>query len=146
MTRSGQTGQSHRLLRVGEMLRHALAEVLARGDLRDPALDGVSITVSEVRISPDLRHARVYVMPLGGTDTPGVIEGLNRSSKYLRGQISRSVRLKYFPRLFFEVDETFDKADRIEALLNDPRVRQDLDRSSDAPSDVESDLGPDDQN
>ncbi|MEX1147888.1 MAG: 30S ribosome-binding factor RbfA [Sphingomonadales bacterium] len=123
---SNQPGQNQRLLRVGEMLRHALAEVLARGDLRDPALEGVSVTVSEVRISPDLRHARVYVMPLGGHDTAVVLAGLNRSSGYLRGQVSHSVRLKYFPRFVFEIDETFDEADRIDALLRNPRVSRDL--------------------
>ena len=127
MSRSQHAGQSHRLLRVGEMLRHALSTVLMRGDLRDPGLEGVSVTVSEVRVSPDLRHAKVYVMPLGGHDTDVVIAALNRCAGHLRGEISGAVRLKYFPRLYFLIDETFDEADRIEALLRDPRVRQDLD-------------------
>ncbi len=126
MTRSHHAPAGQRLLRVGEAIRHALAEVLARGDLRDPALEGVSVTVSEVRVSPDLRHAQVYVMPLGGHDVDQVIEGLNRCAGYLKSQVSHSVRLKYFPRLYFKVDETYDEADRIEALLNDPRVRRDL--------------------
>lgn len=126
MTRSRHAQPGQRLLRVGENIRHALSEVLARGDLRDPALEGVSVTVTEVRVSPDLRHAQVYVMPLGGYDRDQVIAGLNRSAGYLRGQVSHSVHIKYFPRLFFKVDETYDEADRIEALLKDPRVSRDL--------------------
>lgn len=123
---SRQGGQNHRLLRVGEMLRHALSSTLMRGDLRDPALEGVSVTVSEVRVSPDLRHAQAYVMPLGGQDAEGVIAALNRCAGHLRGEIAGAVRLKYLPRLHFHVDESFDEADRIEALLKDPRVTQDL--------------------
>jgi len=114
------------LLRVGETIRHALSAVLARGDLRDPAIDGVSVTITEVRVSADLRHAQVYVMPLGGRDTEQVMAGLNRCAGYLRGQIAHSVILKYFPRLHFRIDESYDEADRIEALLRDPRVRRDL--------------------
>lgn len=115
------------------MLRHALSTVLMRGDLREPALEGVSITVSEVRVSPDLRHAQVYVMPLGGHEADEVIDGLNRCAGHLRGQISGSVRLKYFPCLHFRIDETFDEADRIDALLRDPRVKRDLDSDPETP-------------
>lgn len=125
MTRSA--GPSHRLLRVGEELRHALAEVLARGDLRDPALDGVSITVSQVKLSPDLRHGTVFVMPLAGRDAGEVVAGLDRSAGYLGAQVARRVRLKYFPRLTFRIDPSFDAVRRIESLLQDPHVAQDLD-------------------
>lgn len=126
MTKALRPGQSHRLLRVGEELRHALADVLARGDLRDPALEGVSITVSEVKPSPDLRHAMVYIMPLGGIEADHVLEGLRRSSGHLSSQVARRVRLKYFPRLVFRIDPSFDAVGRIENLLRDPRVVRDL--------------------
>lgn len=137
MTRSA--GPSHRLLRVGEELRHALAEVLARGDLRDPALDGVSITVSEVKLSPDLRHGTVYVMPLSGRDTADVVAGLGRSAGYLGAQVARRVRLKYFPKLTFRLDPSFDAVRRIESLLQDPHVAQDLEQDDEGGADNLSD-------
>lgn len=137
MTRSA--GPSHRLLRVGEELRHALAEVLARGDLRDPALDGVSITVSEVKLSPDLRHGTVYVMPLSGRDTADVVAGLGRSAGYLGAQVARRVRLKYFPKLTFRIDPSFDAVRRIESLLQDPHVAQDLEQDDEGGADNLSD-------
>lgn len=137
MTRSA--GPSHRLLRVGEELRHALAEVLARGDLRDPALDGVSITVSEVKLSPDLRHGTVYVMPLSGRDTADVVAGLGRSAGYLGAQVARRVRLKYFPKLTFRLDPSFDAVRRIESLLQDPHVAQDLEQDDEGGADNFSD-------
>lgn len=126
MAKETRFGQSHRLLRVGEELRHALADVLARGDLRDPALDGVAITVTEIKPSPDLRHATVYVMPLGGGETTPVLEALTRSAGFIGHQMAQRVRLKYFPRLIFRLDETFKEAWRIEVLLRDPRVARDL--------------------
>ncbi len=111
------TEPGQRQLRVGEELRHALAEALMREELRDPAMQGVSVTVSEVRISPDLRRATAYVMPLGGGDVGDVIAALNRASAFLRGRVSRMVNLKYAPIFVFEADLTFDEASKIDALL-----------------------------
>lgn len=121
-------GSSHRLLRVGENLRHALSEIFTRGEIRDPSLDGVSITVTEVRCSPDLRNATIFVMPLGGVNERDVVEGLNRNSKYIRGQLSRMVSMKYLPTLKFTSDSSFGEADHIEQLLHSPHVAQDLDK------------------
>ncbi len=109
---------SQRQLRVGEELRHALAEVLMRGNLRDPDLRDVSVTVTEVRVSPDLRRATAYVLPLGGDATPPVIAALGRAAPYLRGQIARLVRLKFTPALAFEADTAFDYARQIDRLLD----------------------------
>lgn len=125
-TRGGEPSQ--RLLRVGEAIRHALAEVLAREELRDPALAGVSVTVSEVKPSPDLRTANVFVMPLGGGDKREVIQGLGRCAPFLRGQVAKRVRLKFTPELHFRLDDRFERADRISQLLNDERVRADLEK------------------
>ncbi len=108
---------SQRQLRVGEELRHALAEVLLRGDLRDPDLRDVSLTVTEVRVSPDLRRATAYVLPLGGDATAPAIAALGRAAPYLRGQVGRLVRLKFTPALVFEADTSFDYALRIDRLL-----------------------------
>ena len=116
----------HRLLRVGENIRHALSEILSREELQDEALKGVSVTVTEVRCSPDLRNATVYVMPLGGVHEQDVVDGLNRCSKFLRGQLSRQVRMKYLPKLKFQADSSFGEADHIEKLLHSPRVARDL--------------------
>lgn len=124
-------GPSHRLLRVGENIRHALSEVFARGEIIDPSLDGVSITVTEVRCSPDLRNATIFVMPLGGTNEQDVVVGLNRCSKYIRGQLSRMVTMKYLPKLKFTSDSSFGEADHIERLLNSAHVVQDLKKDSD---------------
>jgi len=117
---------TQRQLRVGEEIRHALAGVLARDALRDPVLRGVSITVTEVRASPDLRNATAFVMPLGGTDMQDVAAALTRAAPFLRGEIARNLRLRYTPRLVFEIDESFNQADRIDALLRRPEVARDL--------------------
>ncbi len=114
-TFSNEPGQ--RQLRVGEELRHALAEVLGRDELRDPAMQGVSVTVSEVRVSPDLRHATAYVMPLGGRDVGDIIAALNRATAFIRGRVSRMVNLKFAPSFVFEADTTFDEASKIGAML-----------------------------
>ena len=108
---------SQRQLRVGELLRHALIAALARGEVRDPALQGVSVTVTEVRLGPDLRSATAYVMPLGGVGTAEVVEALQRAAPFLRGVIARSVRLRSVPTLSFAADTTFDHAAKIDALL-----------------------------
>jgi len=117
---------SQRQLRVGELVRHALAEVLARGDIRDPVLAGADVTVIEVRMSPDLRHATAYVMPLGGREADAVLAALERSARYLRGQVSRLVELKFMPEIGFRLDTSFEASDRIERLLRQPRVARDL--------------------
>jgi ribosome-binding factor A len=117
---------SQRQLRVGEEIRHVLVEVLARGELRDPALQGVSITVAEVRISPDLKHATAYVMPLGGTQVDDVVKALRRASGFLRGEVAREVRLRVAPEIAFAADRSFEEAGRIEAALRRPEVRRDL--------------------
>lgn len=115
-----------RLLRVGETVRHAIADTLARGDIRDDVIAGTPISVTEVRLSPDLRHSKVYVMPLGGDAEGKVVAALNRHAGYIRGQISPRLTMKYIPRLVFLRDESYDEAQHIETLLRDPRVRQDL--------------------
>lgn len=125
-TRPGATGPSQRQLRVGEEIRHALADILRRGELRDPALLDVNVTVTEVRISPDLKNATAFVMPLGGGN-PEVIAALNRASPFLRSQVAREVRLQHVPRLGFEADTSFDYATKIDRLLHDPAVARDLD-------------------
>lgn len=117
---------SQRQLRVGEQIRHALSRILARGELRDPALTNVPITVSEVRCSPDLKTATAYVLPLGGQNVGEVISALKRAGAFLRGQVAREVRLKYTPGLRFMADESFDEANRIDNLLRRPEVVRDL--------------------
>jgi ribosome-binding factor A len=119
-------GPSQRQLRVGEELRHVLAELLARGELRDPALQGVTITVTEVRMSPDLRNATAFVMPLGGAHASEVLAGLRRGAAFLRGQIGHAVPLRFTPGLLFEIDRSFDQATRIAELLHRPEVERDL--------------------
>jgi ribosome-binding factor A len=122
-----QSGPSQRQLRVGELIRHALAEMLSRGDIHDPVIEGHMITVPEVRMSPDLRLATVYVMPLGGKDEKEVVAALERNKKFLRGEIAHRVNLKFAPEIRFRVDERFDEAERIEKILRTPEVRRDLD-------------------
>ena len=120
-----QAGQ--RPLRVGEELRHALAEIFNRGDVRDPDLADVSLTITEVRVSPDLKNATAFVLPLAGRNAQGVLAALERCAPYLRGQLARMVRLRYAPRLGFRLDDSFDRAGRIDQLLRQPRVAADLD-------------------
>ena len=117
---------SQRQLRVGEELRHALAWILERGEVRDPGLGGAAITVTEVRISPDLGSATAFVMPLGGGDVPGVVEALNRAAPFMRRQLGKAVKLRRLPALDFVADTSFDEAGRIESLLKTPAVARDL--------------------
>lgn len=124
--RSGHVPLSQRALRAGELVRHALAEVLARGDVHDPVLEKHLITVPEVRMSSDLRLATIYVMPLGGKDTKDVLAALERHKKYLRGEVAKRVNLKFAPDIRFLLDERFDEAERIEKLLRTPAVQRDL--------------------
>jgi len=124
--KSSALGGSQRQLRVGEQVRHAMAEILAQGNVHDADLEGHIITVPEVRMSPDLRLATIYVMPLGGRDTEIVLSALDRNKKYLRGEIAHRVNLKFAPEIRFRVDERFDEAERIEKLLRTPAVQRDL--------------------
>ncbi len=122
------TGPSQRQLRVGELIRHALAEMLARGEIHDDVLASHVITVPEVRMSPDLRLATIYVMPLGGKDAGPVLEALERHRRYIRGEVAVAVNLKFAPDIRFLADETFEEADRIDRLLASDKVRQDLEK------------------
>ncbi len=123
-------GPTQRSLRAGELVRHALAEILVRGDVHDPVIETHLITVPEVRMSPDLRIATAYVLPLGGQDAAVVLAALDRNKRYLRGEIARRVNLKFSPDLRFRIDERFDEAERLERLLRSPQVRRDLDNDS----------------
>ena len=122
-------GPSQRQQRVAELVRHAIAEVLARGDLQDGVLAGHVITIPEVRMSPDLRLATAYVMPLGGRDEEPVVAALNRNRKALRAEVAQRVNLKFAPDLRFLRDETFDEAARIDALLRSEKVQRDVAKS-----------------
>jgi ribosome-binding factor A len=124
--RDQSAGGSQRQLRVGELIRHELADMLTRGDIHDPVLQAHMITVPEVRMSPDLRLATIYVMPLGGRDVEKVLEALDRNKRYVRGEIGRRVNLKFAPEIRFHVDDRFDEAERIEKLLRTPVVQRDL--------------------
>ena len=124
-------GGSQRQLRVGELIRHELADMLTRGDVHDPVIQAHLITVPEVRMSPDLRLATIYVMPLGGRDVEAVIGALDRNKRYVRGEIARRVNLKFAPEIRFRADERFDEAERIEKLLRTPAVQRDLDGEKD---------------
>ncbi|MDE5460755.1 MULTISPECIES: 30S ribosome-binding factor RbfA [unclassified Bradyrhizobium] len=130
--KSSASGGSQRQLRVGEQVRHAIAEILAQGSVHDADLEGHIITVPEVRMSPDLKLATVYVMPLGGRDTEIVLVALERNKKFLRGEVARRVNLKFAPDLRFRVDERFDEAERIEKLLRTPAVQKDLEQDPDS--------------
>jgi len=137
------TGPSQRQQRVAELVRHALAEVLQRGDIQDPVLNTHVVTVPEVRMSPDLKLATAYVMPLGGVDEAPVIAALDRHRKVLRQEVARRVNLKFAPELRFLRDETFDEAARIDKLLRDERVQRDLvpERDGDGHEDDEPETG-----
>ena len=130
-------GPSQRQQRVAELVRHALAEVLQRGDVQDEVLAAHAITIPEVRMSPDLRLATAYVMPLGGRDEEPVLAALNRNRKALRAEVARRVELKFAPDLRFLRDETFDEAARIDALLRTEKVQKDVRKDDDAEGDEE---------
>lgn len=120
------TGPSQRMLRVGELVRHALANVFSRGDIEDEVLEGAVITVPEVRMTPDLKLANAYIMPLGGQRAEEIAEALNRHRKFIRGRIAPELDLKFAPEVKFFVDTTFDEFGRIDALLRTDRVQRDL--------------------
>lgn len=125
-----ETGPSQRQLRAGELIRHALVEVLREEEISDPALSGVSVTVSEVRMSPDLKHALCFVEPLGagvtGQETADVVAALNRAARFLRGKLGRHIDMKFTPDLKFIHDESFNSAAAMDRLFADPRVQADL--------------------
>ena len=124
-------GPSQRQLRAGELIRHALAEILARGEVHDPVIENHVITVPEVRLTPDLRLATVYVMPLGGKDAREVVAAFERNKRFLRGELAHRINMKFAPEIRFRIDERFDEAERIEKLLSTPDVQRDLDKSDD---------------
>jgi ribosome-binding factor A len=119
-------GGSQRQLRVGELIRHELADMLSRGDVHDPVIETHMITVPEVRMTPDLRLATIYIMPLAGRDEKDVLAALDRNKRYIRGEIAHRVNLKFAPEIRFRIDERFDEAERIEKLLRTPAVQRDL--------------------
>ncbi len=133
MSRTHQQGgePSQRMLRVAELIRHALSDLLSRGSIVDPVLDGHVITVPVVRMSPDLKLATAYVMPLGGRDMAPVIEALDRHRKALRTEVAHRIAMKFAPDLRFKADQSFDYGAKIDAILDSPKVKQDLEKRED---------------
>jgi ribosome-binding factor A len=124
--RDQSAGASPRQLRVGELIRHALAELFSRGEIHDPVIETHMITVPEVHMSADLRLATIYIVPLGGRDEQKVLDALEANKRYMRGEIARRINLKFAPEIRFRIDDRFDEAERIEKLLQTPEVRRDL--------------------
>jgi ribosome-binding factor A len=124
-------GRSVRVLRVGEQVRHILSELLARGDVHDDVLASANIAITEVRMSPDLRHATVFVKPLLGNDEAAVIKAMRTNTAYFQREVASRIKMKYAAKLKFTVDESFDEASHIDALLSAPKVAQDLDGETD---------------
>ena len=124
--RAAPKGPSQRQLRAGELVRHALVEIFREEEINDPVLAGVSVTVTEVRVNPDLRHATVFVEPLGGESADEVTQALNKHAKFVRGHLGRLVDMRFTPDLHFRHDESFNEAARMAKLFDDPRVAQDL--------------------
>jgi ribosome-binding factor A len=133
----GPGGPSQRQLRVGEALRHALAQVLTRNEIRDPDLDGVSVTVTQVKPSPDMRYATVYCEPLGGQNAKEIVAALNRHKGFLRGEMGHLITMKFTPELRFVEDESFAEAQKIENILKSERVSRDLAASGEDAEDRE---------
>lgn len=128
--KSQQKGPSQRQLRVSETLRHELSQIFTRIDIRDDDLVGAIITVCEIRISPDMRNATVFVMPLGGDRQDVIVDALERNKKFLRGELAHRVHLKYMPELHFKLDESFDNSSHIDSVLNTEKVTRDLAKDS----------------
>ncbi len=126
--RTPSKGPSQRQLRVGETIRHALAELLVRGEIHDDVIQSHVITVTEVRMSPDLKLATAYIMPLGGADLKPVLAALEKNRKFIRAEVAHAVNLKFAPDVRFREDETFEEAMRIERLLHSPKVRKDIEK------------------
>ncbi len=120
------------MLRVGELIRHNLSDLLTRGAVMDPVLQGHVVTVLDVRMSPDLKLATIYVMPLGGKDAKDVIEALKKIRKFIRGEIAHRINLKFAPELRFKSDQSFDYGSKIDALFERPEVKRDLVSPADA--------------
>jgi ribosome-binding factor A len=129
--RNSSRAPSQRQLRVGELIRHVLAEILQRGEVHDPAFEGVVVTVPEVRMSPDLKRAMVFVMPLGGKGAEAIVAAFERNKRFLRGEIAHRVDLRYAPDLDFRLDTSFDEAERVDALLRSSKVKRDLGHEED---------------
>lgn len=125
-SKGAPAGPSQRQLRAGELIRHALVEILREEELADPALAGVSVTVSEVRMSPDLKHATCFVEPLGGGKADEIVVALNKVAKFLRGRLGRHIEMKFTPDLRFIHDESFNSAGYMDKLFSDPRIQRDL--------------------
>ena len=136
MSRSHQRGgePSQRMLRVGELVRHAVSEMLTRGYVNDPVLDGHVTTVPKVQMSPDLKCATVYILPLGGKDQDDVLAALQKHRKLFRAEVARTVSLKFAPDIRFRIDDSFDNAAQIDALLNTPKVRRDTAADASTPA------------
>jgi ribosome-binding factor A len=128
--KSAKEGPSQRQLRVGEAIRHAITRVLREGNIRDPEVDGTLVTVTEVRASPDLKHASAFVTKLGGGESATMVKALNRASPYIRSEVAREVQLRVAPEIHFQVDTSFEQASRIDTLLRQPHVRRDLAKDS----------------
>lgn len=137
MKRSGKgshgpaQGPSQRQLRAGELVRHALVDILRQGELHDDALEGALVTVTEVRLSPDLKHAVCFVEPLGGAQAGSVVEAMNRHARFLRGRLGREIDMKFTPDLKFVHDQSFDEASRMDALFRRPEVLRDIEGEDD---------------
>ena len=125
-------GPSQRMLRVGELVRHALAAMFARGEIEDDALRGSVITVPEVRMTPDLKIANAYIMPLGGMHAEEIVAALNRHRKFVRGRVAPQINMKFAPEVRFYVDDTFEEAGRIDSLLRSDKVQRDLDEDGES--------------
>ncbi|MDX8435829.1 30S ribosome-binding factor RbfA [Mesorhizobium sp. M4B.F.Ca.ET.215.01.1.1] len=140
MSRSTTSGPSQRMLRVGEQVRHALSETLQRGEIIDPLVENSVISVSEVRMSPDLKIATAFVSPLGASDDNAVVEALNKHAKFIRGRVSGALRqMKYMPEFRFRLDTSFDNFARINDLLKSPEVARDLSHDDDKDKDDKKD-------
>lgn len=134
---------SHRQLRVGEELRHALSRILARGELRDPSLVDLNLTVTEVRLSPDLKNATAFVVPLGGGGLEAAVAALNRAGGFFRSRLAKEVALRHAPRVAFAPDRSFDEARKVDEILERPRVRRDLTADPEASNPHPDETGPD---
>lgn len=144
MTRPSSSGPSQRQLRVGEQVRHAISQVLQRGEVRDPLLENTVVSISEVRMSPDLKIATCFVSPMGAADGEAVIKALNHHAKFIRGRTGSTLRqMKYMPEFRFRIDTSFDNYAKIDALLSSPEVARDL-SDANPDQDVEIDIDGDD--
>jgi len=136
MSRSTGTGSSQRQLRVGEQVRHALSDILQRGEVRDDLIESTVISISEVRMSPDLKIATAFVAPLGAADDNAVVEALNRNARFIRGRMGPALRqMKYMPEVRFRLDTSYDNFEKIDRLLRSPSVARDLDHNDEPEKD-----------